>query len=214
MYTIHNLGHLTFSNPLWYSWCMVTKTKGQLLAAERRKTPYQFEGLSLKDELQRMARTQTLKPYLDLRRIPKLTVRYSQYEGSSGCAMYRANRIVLTLGMDADKATVLELLLHELVHHACPKDTHHGYTFIWRLNRAAQDLWGIFIEGAHEMDRGAHKNRAYAVDTVIRTHLRGILNADSPTDELSALPQVDSSETLLPGLESPLAESAALLRTG
>lgn len=146
-------------------------TPGQKIAAERRKQPFLVLGFDLREELYKMACTETLRPNLDLRRLPKLTIRHSQYSGSGGRAYLVSNRIILTLGYDVTPARLLELLLHELVHHACPRKTHHGFLFIYRLNRAAEELWGIFIEDVYTVERGSNRVKAYAVDALITEQL-------------------------------------------
>ncbi|MFI5301285.1 MAG: hypothetical protein ACHREM_24640 [Polyangiales bacterium] len=82
------------------------------------------------------------------------------------------NRIGLSIDADVPLAVVLELLLHELVHHACPRDEKHGPLFIRRLNLAAKQHWGISVAKPLSVPLGGRKNRAYAVDALLCSMLR------------------------------------------
>ncbi|MFI5296700.1 MAG: hypothetical protein ACHREM_01265 [Polyangiales bacterium] len=152
-------------------------------AATRRATPLVYQGINLRDELEAMARLPVLRPHLRLRSLPKLVVRHGSRRSGSfhGRAYLAENRILITIEADARLADILEVLLHELVHHACPRRENHGPLFIKRLNLAAMQHWGINVVRPLSVPVGGYANRAYAVDSRLRAMLRERLdNGDFP----------------------------------
>ena len=70
---------------------------------------------------------------------------------------------------------MLEVLVHEMVHLACPKREHHGERFKLTLRRAARELWGIEVPVVQGKDRGDEHNAAYAMDRLIMKALEGLI---------------------------------------
>jgi len=170
-YTEDHYSKFKQENDAYIAQAKKTMAERRKILVVQRKTPFLYRGVDLKSELKRYARTEELRPHLDLRSLPKLRVMYSQYEGGTkGVAFTCENRIVLTIGFHAPLPSVLVLLLHELVHIACPRN-HHGTLFIKRLNHAARELWGAYIESPYDIEIGEHGLRAYAVDANLRTQL-------------------------------------------
>lgn len=87
---------------------------------------------------------------------------------TSGRAWSR--QLTLRIGMDSSVEDVVEVLLHELVHCACPRRTHHGELFCRRLIACANECFDLDLVAADllALPRGSHKNLAYAIDRAIR----------------------------------------------
>ncbi|HYX20426.1 MAG TPA: hypothetical protein VFA98_06230 [Thermoanaerobaculia bacterium] len=100
--------------------------------------------------------------------LPELKFRAStRRAGISGRAW--RNRLVVSLA-DTDANDVIEVLLHELVHCACPKGEHHGELFQRRLIACAREAFGLTLDTGFLLDIeiGNHSKRAYAIDSAIR----------------------------------------------
>lgn len=91
-----------------------------------------------------------------------------------GLARTRSKCIILRLGMEADLVEAAEVLLHELVHCACPHREHHGELFRRRLIACARDGFGLTLDTTEllALPAGHHSRRAYAVDTEIQCAMR------------------------------------------
>lgn len=154
-------------------------------AAQQRRHPFEFQGVSLKAELRRYWSAEALRPrqvpgVIVGRGVPSLRVRYGTRCGASGRSFSGwPGRIVITIGHDASVASVMELLLHEAVHCSLPRE-FHSERFILRLVRAASELWNITIAKPLETtERGYRTKLAYAVDDRIvaalaADHARGV----------------------------------------
>jgi hypothetical protein len=131
-------------------------------AASRRETPTTYDGLDLRAMARVYSRVLGIKT-------PPMRVRHSPERGvSSGRAW--DHRIVLTLGAAVPRHEIMHLLLHELAHVATPGH-NHDEVFCAAMVRAARTLWGVKVEGWSTVERGHHRNRAYAIDHMIRVEL-------------------------------------------
>lgn len=80
-----------------------------------------------------------------------------------------SRRITVRLSEDATVERAAELVLHELVHCACPPREHHGELFCRRLIAAAREAFGLPLDTAEllALPAGIQGKRAYAIDTAI-----------------------------------------------
>jgi hypothetical protein len=88
----------------------------------------------------------------------------------SGRAMTHGSRIVVSLGPMATIENAAEVLLHELVHMACPPKEHHGELFCRRLIACAREAFGLDLDTTALLalsGQGHRGKRAYAIDDVI-----------------------------------------------
>lgn len=107
----------------------------------------------------------------------KLTVGHRAEARWSGHAATYRRAIRVAYGPHATKAEVLEILVHEMCHLACPPQTGHGERFRLTLRRAARELWGIEVELLRSSQRGEKHNAAYAMDRIIMIELEKLIRA-------------------------------------
>ena len=89
----------------------------------------------------------------------------------SGRAFTTRRKIRVAFGPSATRAEVLEVLVHEMCHLACPPRTGHGERFRLTLRRAARELWGVEVPLLRSSERGEEHNAAYAMDRLIMAAL-------------------------------------------
>ena len=90
--------------------------------------------------------------------------------GTSGRAFTGRGRIVVSVGMRSSRENVAEVLLHELVHMACPESENHGELFCRRLIATAREAFGLDLDTAALLALPARQGRrAYAIDSAITT---------------------------------------------
>ena len=126
-----------------------------------------FRGLKLAAVAERLWRLEAMRADASL---PAITWRASARRKSvSGRAWPQGRRLVLTIG-ESDIDRVVEVLLHELVHCACPVKEHHGELFQRRLIACAREAFGLDLDTAAllAMPVGNASKRAYAIDEAIR----------------------------------------------
>ena len=144
------------------------------------------------------------------RALPEMKFRASSAGrgGISGRAWTKSNRLVLTL-REGDANDAIEVLLHELVHCACPVREHHGELFQRRLIACAREAFGITLDTAFllDIDIGNHSKRAYAVDAAIKEAMTEAKIAD----RLRAEPSL-RFEAPAPEPEEKIAERRAAAR--
>ena len=145
----------------------------QRSAAERRKLGNVAAGVDIDKAF---AAYRKLPPFAgNLGRHVTIVVGHRAEARWSGHAATYRRKIRIAFGPSATKAEVLEVLVHEMCHLACPKREHHGERFKLTLRRAARELWGIEIPIAQGKDRGDEHNAAYAMDRLIMTALEGLV---------------------------------------
>lgn len=90
--------------------------------------------------------------------------------GSAWATAYVVSqRITMRLGESATVEEAAEVLLHELVHCACPRGEHHGELFRRRLIACAREAFGLGLDTAALLALPPHRKcRAYAIDEAIR----------------------------------------------
>ena len=91
-----------------------------------------------------------------------------------GTAFLRSRRLRLVIGPWVPGSLVLGYFLHELVHLALPRRTHHNERFRRTLARAAEEAWGITVDP--NPPKGRRRVLAYEVDSAIETKLRVLLD--------------------------------------
>jgi len=101
----------------------------------------------------------------------ELTVGHKANGHFSGHAKPRSRKIRVAFGPAAKPEHVLEVLVHEMCHCACPPREWHGERFRLTLRRAASELWGIDVPLLTGKNRGEERNAAYAMDRLIMTEL-------------------------------------------
>jgi hypothetical protein len=143
----------------------------QKCAAARRLTPLVFQLVDLKAEAKKYCRVLGIE-------LPRMKVRHGAGYGVSGRAWTRSRRIVLTIGYNCDIHSVLEVLLHELVHIASTH--HHNDQFCALLVRTARTLWGVQVDGWTRA-QAVDGKRAYGIDELIRAELKLKLEAGQIT---------------------------------
>jgi len=86
-----------------------------------------------------------------------------------GTAYVGRGRVIVRMTPGATIERAAEVLLHELVHMACPKREHHGEVFRRRLIACAREAFGIPLDTAALLALGPGKmgKRAYAIDEAI-----------------------------------------------
>jgi hypothetical protein len=134
----------------------------QKCAAARRLTPFVFQLVDLKAEARKYCRVLGIS-------VPSMKIRHGAGYGVSGRAWTRSRRIVLTIGYNCDVHSVLEVLLHELVHVASTH--HHNDQFCALLVRTARTLWGVQVDGWTRA-QAVDGKRAYGIDELIRAELK------------------------------------------
>lgn len=137
-------------------------------AAERRKLGHVVLGVDLDKVL---AVYRKSPPFVGNLGHVKLEVGHRAEGGTCGRAWTRQRRMRVAVGPGATPARVLEVLVHEMCHLACPPREQHGERFRLTLRRAARELWGIEVPLVAGKNRGEEKNAAYAMDRLITAEL-------------------------------------------
>ena len=99
--------------------------------------------------------------------MPKIRWRApSRGDWVGGRAYVGRGRVIVRLTPGATIERAAEVVLHELVHMACPKGEHHGEVFRRRLIACANEAFGLVLDTATLLDLGPgkHGKRAYAID--------------------------------------------------
>lgn len=141
-------------------------------AAARRKLGAVAAGVDIKKAL---AAYRKLPPFVGNLGHVKLKVGHHAESKYSGHAKTYRRELRVAYGPSATKAEVLEVLMHEMVHLACPRREAHGERFKLTLRRAARELWGIEVPMVQGKDRGDEHNAAYAMDRLIMKALEGLI---------------------------------------
>lgn len=141
-------------------------------AAARRKLGAVAAGIDIKKAL---AAYRKFPPFVGNLGHLKLRVGHRAESKYSGHAKTYRREIRVAYGPSATKAEVLEVLMHEMVHLACPRREAHGERFKLTLRRAARELWGIEVPVVQGKDRGDEHNAAYAMDRLIMAALEGLI---------------------------------------
>lgn len=138
-------------------------------AQARRKLGHVVAGIDLRKAL---AFYRTKEPFIGrLGRHVKLTVGHRAEARWSGHAKTYSRAIRVAFGPHVTAAEVLEVLVHEMCHLACPPKEHHGERFRLTLRRAARELWGVEVPPLSGSERGDRTNAAYAMDDLIMKKL-------------------------------------------
>lgn len=107
--------------------------------------------------------------------VPEIRWRARRGHWVGGTAMIAFRSVTMRVGVEcADLDELVEVLLHELVHCACPLRENHGELFCRRLIATAAEAFGIPVDVADllALDRGPYSNRAYAIDEVLQRQMR------------------------------------------
>jgi len=153
--------------------CFVCETKRLTKeAAQRRKLGAVAAGVDIKKAFEAYRK---LPPFVGNLGHVKLEVGHRAEARWSGHAATYRRKIRVAYGPSATKAEVLEVLMHEMVHLACPRREGHGERFKLTLRRAARELWGIEVPIIQGKDRGDEHNAAYAMDRLIMAAIEGLI---------------------------------------
>jgi len=102
---------------------------------------------------------------------PVPTIRWRAYTGRGyawGVAYTGHGRVTMRIGDRATVEDAAEVLLHELVHMACPTTAHHGELFCRRLIGCAREAFGLTLDTAALLRSPATRGcRAYTIDAHI-----------------------------------------------
>ncbi len=109
--------------------------------ARRRKLGHVVAGVDLDKAL---AAYRMRAPFRGSLGKVRLEVAHRMRGGTRGTAYMRQRRIRVAPGPDATPERVLEVLVHEMVHLACPNH-HHNERFRRVFKRACLELWGIDV---------------------------------------------------------------------
>lgn len=112
-------------------------------AARRRKLGHVIAGVDLDKAFAAYKKLPPFKGRLGRRKI-KLEVGHRMEGGVGGRAWPHQRRIRVSAGPNATPERVLEVLVHEMVHLACPNH-HHDKRFRRTLRRAFIELWSIDV---------------------------------------------------------------------
>lgn len=140
----------------------------------------------------------------------KLVVGHRAEAKWSGHAKTYRRQIRVAYGPSATKAEVLEVLMHEMVHLACPRREGHGERFKLTLRRAARELWGIEVPIIQGKDRGDRHNAAYAMDRLIMTALEGLI-ADGKAETFPYEPETKTKRPPVNLVEKRAAHAVKML---
>lgn len=179
-------------------------------AAERRKLGPVAAGVDIQKAF---AAYRKLPPFAgNLGRHIKITVGHRAEARWSGHAATYSRALRVAYGPSATKAEVLEVLVHEMCHLACPKREAHGERFRLTLRRAAKELWGIEAPLLKSSERGENHNASYAMDGLIMAELEKLVAAgkvDTFPHEPKAAPS--RSERTMALVEKRAAHAAKML---
>ncbi len=144
------------------------KTRRREAAKRRRETPNVAAGV---DILRAFEAYRKHPPFVGNLGHVKIEVGHRSSGSYSGRAWTRRRRMRVAFGPGATKAAVLEVLVHEMCHLACPPREAHGERFRLTLRRAARELWGIEVPLLSGKNRAEEKNAAYKMDRLIMAEL-------------------------------------------
>ena len=136
----HKDGHEHDWEPNDCHWCVRLPAMKRDVA-RRRKLGHVVAGVDLDKAL---ASYRMLAPFRGNLGKVKLQVGHRMYDGTSGRAFMRQRRIRIVTGSDVTPERVLEVLVHEMVHLACPNH-HHDERFRRVFKRACSTIWGIDV---------------------------------------------------------------------
>lgn len=145
----------------------------------------------------------------NLGRHVKLVVGHRAEARWSGHAAVYRRKIRVAFGPSATKAEVLEVLMHEMVHLACPRRENHGERFRLSLRRAAKELWGIEVPLLKPSERGAEINAAYAMDRLIMAELEKKI-AEGAVELFPPIPKTETPRLSRAELAAKTVERRAL----
>jgi hypothetical protein len=123
-------------------WCVTLPAKRRDVA-RRRALGHVVAGVDLDKALAAYKQMPPFKGNLGRRKIT-LEVGHRMDGSVGGRAWLRQRRIRVAAGPDATPERALEVLVHELVHLACPNH-HHDERFRRVFRRACLEIWGIEV---------------------------------------------------------------------
>lgn len=129
--------------------------------ARRRKLGHVVVGVDLDKAFATYRKVPLFKEALGRRKYT-LEVVHRLKGGTRGTAFMRQRRIRLAAGPDATPARVLEVLVHEMTHHACPNH-RHDELFRRTLRRAFREVWDLDVPINVEPSLGVI---AYGMDNI------------------------------------------------
>lgn len=138
--------------------------------AKKEKAKADLETLAFweRDDLiqKEFRRLKRLKCWRDRVRHARLvTIRRSSHKrGSSGHAYWHTGVIKITVGVEASKASIGALLLHELAHVGTPK--REGHSDRWRALFVESAREGYGIEGTPEALESSHDLHRWIRDAI------------------------------------------------
>jgi hypothetical protein len=92
-----------------------------------------------------LAAYRKLPPFVGNLGTVRLEVAHRAAHGTRGTAWTVQRRLRVAAGPDATPERVLEVLVHEMCHLACPRREGHGERFRLTFRRACRELWGINV---------------------------------------------------------------------
>lgn len=151
-------------------WCAQDEQRRD--AARRRKLGHVAAGIDLDKALAAYRKHRPFKG--NLGRV-ELQVAHRSERGTRGTAWINSRRIRIAVGPNATPERVLEVLVHEMCHLACPQDTHHGERFRRVFQRACRELWGIEVPLDAEPRQG---NISYGMGDLVTAELHEKIHLD------------------------------------
>lgn len=185
-------------------WC-VYLPKMRKDVARRRALGHVVSGVDLDKAL---AAYRKIPPFVGNLGHVKLTVGHRAEGRFSGHAKVRRRMIRVAYGPSATKAEVLEVLVHEMVHLACPRREGHGERFRLTLRRAARELWGVEVPLLKSSERGHEKNAGYAMDRLVVAELEKKI-AEGAVDLFAPDPKEEAAKPSRAEVSKKLVEKRA-----
>lgn len=155
-----------------------------LVARHRRTIPRVLGGVDVDKAVAAMRKLPVFRDHPLPRKI-RVDVGLRETRGVRGTAWPHEDRIRVAGFPETAPAYVLEVVLHELVHLACPTGEHHGERFRRVFARAVREMWSIEVP-IDPPDPGRYGNKSYAQGRLVVEALKGRPHdfaPDPPTPE-------------------------------
>lgn len=146
------------------------KSRRALVAQHRRKNPRVLGGIDVDKAVARMRQLPVFKDHRLPRKI-QIDVGFSELQHIRGTAWTHQDRMRVQGFPESPPHHVVDTILHELVHLACPVSEHHGERFRRVYARAVRELWEIDVPVTPPI--GHHSCFAYAQGALVVAALKG-----------------------------------------
>lgn len=160
-------------------------SRRSLVARHRRLTPRVIGGIDVDKAVAAMRKLPVFEDHPLPRRID-IEVGFTETRGTRGTAWPWQQRMRIQGWIDSKPERVLEILLHELVHLACPNE-HHGERFRRVFARAVREMWAV--EVPVDPPRGHQANASYAQGELVVATLKDREHPFAPDPPTPKKPQ-------------------------